>query len=189
MPSENQGIFFVFSKSRQSALTAPEKPQIASKTRFLPPQTLRDGRDGRKKRRFGGYGGGEVSRRLLFIFCAPACANSILSYMDEKIKEELDKIVDTLANTGIVSRVFLFGSYARGEETPDSDIDLCVLTPIKDDGRRLTETSIDFRVKLLNVQNSALDLLTYNQDDFLARAARPRSIQREIMEHGVVLYG
>jgi predicted nucleotidyltransferase len=109
--------------------------------------------------------------------------------MDEKIKEELDKIVDTLANTGIVSRVFLFGSYAKGEETPDSDIDLCVLTPIKDEGSRLTETSIDFRVKLLNVQNSALDLLTYNQDDFLARAARPRSIQREIMEHGVVLYG
>jgi len=109
--------------------------------------------------------------------------------MNDKIKNELDRIVDTLANTGIVSRILLFGSYAKGEETPNSDIDLCVLTPIKDDGRRLTETSIDFRVKLLDVQESALDLLTYNQDDFLTRAVQPHSIQHEIMEHGVVLYG
>jgi predicted nucleotidyltransferase len=109
--------------------------------------------------------------------------------MNEKIKDELDRIVNTLANTGIVSRILLFGSYAKGEETPNSDIDLCVLTTIKDNGRRLTEISIDFRVKLLKVQNSALDLLTYNQDDFLVRAAHPHSIQHEIMEHEVVLYG
>ncbi|GBU23338.1 hypothetical protein R80B4_03255 [Fibrobacteres bacterium R8-0-B4] len=109
--------------------------------------------------------------------------------MNEKIKNELDRIVDTLAETGIVTKIILFGSYAKGEENPNSDIDLCILTPVKDEGRRLTETSIDFRVKLLKVQKSALDLFTYNHDDFFVGTAHPRSFQRHIMEQGVVLYG
>jgi uncharacterized protein len=109
--------------------------------------------------------------------------------MNPNVKTELDNIVNTLAETGIVTKIILFGSYAKGEETPKSDIDLCVLTPIKDEGRRLTETSIDFRVKLLKVQKSALDIFTYNQDDFFANTVHPRSFQRHIMEQGVVLYG
>jgi predicted nucleotidyltransferase len=112
-----------------------------------------------------------------------------MSYMTEKVKTELDKIVEVLADTGIVSKVILFGSHARGDATPESDIDLCVLTPERDEGRRLTEISIDLRVKISDVQETALDLLTYNQDDFSARAERPRSFQNHIMEHGVVLYG
>ena len=109
--------------------------------------------------------------------------------MTEKVKSELDRIVEALVETGIVSKIILFGSHARGEETPDSDIDLCVLTPEADEGRRLTEITVDFHVKISDVQETALDLLTYNQDDFLTRAARPRSFQHHIMEHGVVLYG
>ena len=107
--------------------------------------------------------------------------------MTTAIKNELDKIVSTLADTGIVSKVILFGSYATGKETPDSDIDLCVLTPVKD--RRPLDVGIDLRVKLYDVQETALDLLTYNQDDFLSQAKHPGSFQRHIIEHGVVLYG
>jgi predicted nucleotidyltransferase len=39
--------------------------------------------------------------------------------MNKKVKTELDNIVNTLVDTGIVSRIILFGSYARGEETPE----------------------------------------------------------------------
>jgi len=108
--------------------------------------------------------------------------------MNQNVKTELDRIVSTLAETGIVTKIILFGSYAKGEETTNSDIDLCVLTTIKDEGRRLTETSIEFRVKLLKVQNSALDLFTRNQDDFFYRAAYVGSLEHEISEEGVVLY-
>ena len=107
--------------------------------------------------------------------------------MTTAIKNELDKIVSTLVDTGIVSKVILFGSYATGKETPDSDIDLCVLTPVKDEGRRLKETSIDLRVRLYDVQETALDLLTYNQDDFWVQAAQPRLFPHRIVEQGVVL--
>ena len=40
--------------------------------------------------------------------------------------EEIQKIVSPIAAYHGVERVFLFGSYARGEATPDSDLDFRV---------------------------------------------------------------
>jgi len=106
--------------------------------------------------------------------------------MDKNVKDELDRIVSTLVETGIVTKVILFGSYAKGEETPDSDIDLCVLTPVK--GRRPIELMSDFRLKLLGVKTMPLDLLAYNQDEFYSNAERPTSFHHDIVENGVLLY-
>jgi predicted nucleotidyltransferase len=111
--------------------------------------------------------------------------------MDVTVRKELGRIVDTLVETGIISKIILFGSYARGEETPGSDIDICVLTPVEDDddGQRLTDITVSLRIKLIDIRERPLDLLTFNQDEFSASVARQRSFQRHIMEHGVVLYG
>jgi predicted nucleotidyltransferase len=107
--------------------------------------------------------------------------------MNENLKTELDKIVNTLVDTGIVTKIILFGSCARGEETPDSDIDLCVLTPLEEE--RTLDITVDLHVKLFDVLKISLDLLTYNQDFFAARAKTPGSLQGNILKHGVVLYG
>jgi len=106
--------------------------------------------------------------------------------MKPDVKEELNRIVDTLANTGIVSQIFLFGSYASGEETPDSDLDLCVLT--REKGRRPTELMDNFRFELLDVKTMPMDLLAFNQDEFYSDASRPTSFQHEIAKNGVLLY-
>ncbi|MDR0308011.1 MAG: nucleotidyltransferase domain-containing protein [Chitinispirillales bacterium] len=106
--------------------------------------------------------------------------------MNETVKIELENIVRTLVDTGTVSRIFLFGSYAKGEETPDSDIDLCVLTPIK--GKRPIELMANYRKKLLNVQTMPLDLLAFNQDEFYSYTDCPVSFQYEIAINGVLLY-
>jgi predicted nucleotidyltransferase len=104
----------------------------------------------------------------------------------EQTQKELNTIVKTIADTGVASRIILFGSMARGEETPESDIDLCVITPIKD--RRPLDISIDLRRKLFNVKNVSLDLLTYNQDNFDEHAASPSSFAHLINTEGVVVY-
>ncbi len=106
--------------------------------------------------------------------------------MNQNVKNELDKIVRTLAETGIVTKIILFGSYARGDETPDSDIDLCVITPVQD--RRPIDITIDFRRKIYSIQETPLDLFTRNQDDFSYRAAYVGSLEHEIAKEGVVLY-
>ena len=106
--------------------------------------------------------------------------------MTAQVQSELNTIVKTIADTGIVSKIILFGSFARGEETLESDIDLCVLTPIKD--RRPLDISIELRQKLWGVKKMPLDLLTYNQDRFDYQAARPRSFENIISTEGVTVY-
>ena len=107
--------------------------------------------------------------------------------MTDAVKNELDRIVNTLVNTGIVTKIILFGSYAKGEERPNSDIDLCVLTQVSD--KHPLDVTIDLRVKLIKVRESPLDLFAYNQDAFWRQAGRQTSFEREIAETGVVLYG
>ncbi|GBU20985.1 hypothetical protein R80B4_00872 [Fibrobacteres bacterium R8-0-B4] len=106
--------------------------------------------------------------------------------MNQTVKTELDRIVNTLAETGIVTKIILFGSYAKGEENPNSDIDLCVLTTVRD--RRSVDVTADLRLKLWNVQTMPMDLFALNQDDFYARAKRPTTFQYEIANNGVLLY-
>ena len=106
--------------------------------------------------------------------------------MTEQIRNELNTIVKTIADTGIASKIILFGSFARGDETSDSDIDLCVLTPLKD--RRPLDISIELRQKLWGVKKMPLDLITYNQERFDYQAARPRSFENMINAEGVIVY-
>jgi predicted nucleotidyltransferase len=108
--------------------------------------------------------------------------------MNEALKAELDKIVGTLVGTGIVTKIILFGSYARGEDTPDSDIDLCVLTPVGEE--RCFELMVELRIMLFRIREKkiTLDLLAYNQDFFGACAEKP-GFQHNILKNGVVLYG
>jgi len=106
--------------------------------------------------------------------------------MNEKVKTELDNIVNTLVGTGIVSRIILFGSYAKDEGTTGSDIDLCVLTPLKN--KHPIDLMTDFQRELWYITTTPLDLLAYNQDNFYYHAKRPTSFEHEIAENGVLLY-
>jgi len=106
--------------------------------------------------------------------------------MDERVKTELNNIVSTLVGTGIVTKIILFGSYAKGEQTPSSDIDLCVLTSVKN--RRPIEIMVDLRGKLRGVKKMPMDLFAYNQDDFAVRATLIGSFQHHIVTYGIVLY-
>ena len=105
--------------------------------------------------------------------------------MTTQIQNELNSIIKTIADTGIASKIILFGSLARGEENPNSDIDLCVLTPIVD--RRPVDISIELRRKLFYVDNP-IDILTYNQDRFAEHAAQQTSFAHVINKEGVVVY-
>jgi len=106
--------------------------------------------------------------------------------MDEKVKNELNNIVQALSKTDTISRIYLFGSYSRGEETEDSDIDLCVLTTEKI--RDHFKTAAKYRLEIIDIKTMALDLIAENYDDFYFHAKRPSSFYHEIAEKGVLLY-
>jgi len=106
--------------------------------------------------------------------------------MNERAQNEINRLVNALVNTGIVSRILLFGSYARGDETPSSDIDLCVLTQTKPKSN--VELIANFRRSVRKVRTMPMDLLAYNQDNFYFHAERPTSFEHEIAETGVLLF-
>ena len=47
----------------------------------------------------------------------------------KNIPERVEKEIIQLAKQYDIQKVFLFGSYARGDATPASDVDLCVDAP------------------------------------------------------------
>lgn len=49
-------------------------------------------------------------------------------YTIEDIKTIIDSKRSELAEVYSVSKIFVFGSYAKGEQTPESDIDLLIET-------------------------------------------------------------
>ena len=106
--------------------------------------------------------------------------------MNNNIQDELDAIIKTIVDTGIASKIILFGSMANNNDMSDSDIDLCVLTPITE--RRPRDLKVDLRMAFLKVQKTPIDLLMYNQESFAEHASRPTSFEHLISTQGKVLY-
>ncbi|MBN1291957.1 MAG: nucleotidyltransferase domain-containing protein [Candidatus Latescibacteria bacterium] len=103
-------------------------------------------------------------------------------------------IKDTIKVTGnkfrdklSITKIILFGSYAHGAPDKDSDIDLCVLTDIKN--RRKIEIMRDIRRELACNLSQAFDILVYDEKDFNERAAIKNTFEYEIINRGVLIIG
>jgi len=80
-------------------------------------------------------------------------------------------------------RVILFGSYARGTVTDDSDVDLLVIGRFEG---RSVDKSVEIRMKLR--PRFPLDLLVRTPEKVRQRIEMGDDFMREILEEGKVLY-
>ena len=80
-------------------------------------------------------------------------------------------------------RVILFGSYARGAVTDDSDVDLLVIIPFEG---RSVDKSVEIRMKLR--PQFPVDLLVRTPEKVRERIEMGDGFMREILEEGKVLY-
>ncbi|MHC4655968.1 MAG: nucleotidyltransferase domain-containing protein [Planctomycetota bacterium] len=80
-------------------------------------------------------------------------------------------------------RVILFGSYARGRVTDDSDVDLLVIIPFEG---RSVDKSVEIRMKLR--PQFPVDLLVRTPEKVQQRIEMGDGFMREIVEEGKVLY-
>jgi len=85
----------------------------------------------------------------------------------------------------VIRKVYLFGSYAYGDPSADSDIDLCVVI-----GNEYKRTDIYLNIAMNLYENKIIpcDLLVYNEKYFVG-AESGRGIENTIMKKGVLLYG
>jgi predicted nucleotidyltransferase len=80
-------------------------------------------------------------------------------------------------------RVILFGSYARGRATADSDVDVLVIGPFKG---RAVDKSVEIQMKLQ--PQFPVDILVRTPEKVRQRIEMGDCFMREILEKGKVLY-
>jgi predicted nucleotidyltransferase len=80
-------------------------------------------------------------------------------------------------------RVILFGSYAQGQVTADSDVDLLVIGPFKGRG---VDKSVEIRMKLR--PQFPVDIIVRTSEKVRQRIKMGDCFMREILEKGNVLY-
>ncbi len=80
-------------------------------------------------------------------------------------------------------RVILFGSYAKGDASPDSDVDLLVIGPFEGRG---VDTSVEIRMRLR--PHFPVDMLIRTPAKIQQRIEMGDDFIREILEEGKVLY-
>ncbi len=80
-------------------------------------------------------------------------------------------------------RVILFGSYARGAVTKDSDVDLLVIGPFEG---RSVDRSVQIRMQLR--PGFPVDLVLRTAEKVRERLAMGDDFMRDILEEGKVLY-
>ena len=80
-------------------------------------------------------------------------------------------------------RVILFGSYARGAATKDSDVDLLVIGPYEG---RSVDRSVQMRMKLR--PGFPVDLVLRTAEKVRQRLAMGDDFMRDILAEGKVLY-
>jgi uncharacterized protein len=98
---------------------------------------------------------------------------------ESEIRDFVGRIVEEFAP----QRVILFGSYARGDANPDSDVDLLVIMPTKN---RTTQQALDIRQRISC--SFALDILVRTPRDVKERLALHDCFLESIVNEGRTLY-
>jgi predicted nucleotidyltransferase len=100
------------------------------------------------------------------------------------LKDITDKIVDAV----LPRKIVLFGSYARGEENAESDLDLLIIqdTPFVPENSRLKEMGMLWR--LLADIKIPKDILIYTPDEVARWKSSLNHIIPTALREGIVLY-
>jgi uncharacterized protein len=96
---------------------------------------------------------------------------------------EIQAFVDQVVARFRPSRIILFGSYAQGNPTPDSDVDLMVIMPHKG-----APVDVATEIRLACPRSFAMDLIVQSPAQVRQRLAMGDSFLREVDSTGIVLH-
>jgi len=109
-------------------------------------------------------------------------------YPVHRIADQLIPYLQVLVEEFQPEQVILFGSYANGQPTRDSDIDLLVIKQI-DQSTVADATSIRRAVRSLRhtVANLPLDIMVRESEDFYRRVKNGASFHTKIVQTGLTI--
>lgn len=106
------------------------------------------------------------------------------SWEDTEIKATVRDLVDRIVEQVHPLRIILFGSVARNEQKPQSDIDLLVVMP---EGAHKRQTAQTLYRRLRGLR-TPVDILVTTEADLDGRRENPGLIYRTILREGRELY-
>lgn len=98
--------------------------------------------------------------------------------------ETIEDVVHAIAKRFVPQRIILFGSYASGTPTPDSDLDLLIVMP-SDLSRH--KRTLPIRM-LFQSPPCAMDLLVYTPEEVEYWQGTVNHIVTEALQSGKILY-
>jgi len=105
--------------------------------------------------------------------------------MNQEIYERLRNISERLKREYNAEKVILFGSYARGEETIDSDVDILVIAPTKE---RMIDRMASVSRIIRDLRNGLpISPIVLTSEEFRRKLEEGDAFIRTVVEEGVVL--
>lgn len=103
---------------------------------------------------------------------------------DAKVRGTIERIVERITNEYQPKKVILFGSYAYGEPTEDSDIDILIVTQ-----ERLNSGEIyKLRHELLRDFSTSVQLISVSEEEFTETKDIVGGITYPASKYGEILY-
>ena len=99
-------------------------------------------------------------------------------------QRQIQEIVNRIVERFHPEQIILFGSQARGDAGPDSDVDLLVVMPVEGSKR---EKQLEIRMALHNIHVSK-DVIVSTPEEFAWRKEIVGTIERPAARQGKVLY-
>ena len=104
--------------------------------------------------------------------------------MPKSAKSAIKKIVKRVVSRFLPEKIILFGSYARGNAGPDSDLDLLIVMPVTGSKR---QKAVEIGVALHDIA-IAKDVIVVTPEEFEWRKDVIGTIERPAWREGKVLY-
>lgn len=99
-----------------------------------------------------------------------------------ELEHELYRVMNALKNDKAIKLILLFGSFARGDISGESDIDMII---VKETNKRFLDRLDEIYSAL--VPNVGLDILIYTPDEFESLKNK-RSLVMNAVKEGKILY-
>jgi len=107
-------------------------------------------------------------------------------FMILDIKQEIINLTNKIIEVTSPQKIYLFGSFAYGKPSNDSDIDLCII--IRDNQARKRDLIKSIRKSISKVATVPVDILIYNEEEFSKRAKLCSTIEYKIANEGISIY-
>lgn len=103
--------------------------------------------------------------------------------MTHKVEENLRTIVQNVKQIMPTSEIYLFGSYAYGTPSEDSDLDIYIVTPNK--SKRRLDLMFDASMSFSGKTDMPVDLLVNYSDEFHERKSINVTLEHKVATKGV----